>query len=194
MNYSILKVGVLRKKLRDLGIPDWGPRDLLQRRHTEWMNLWNANCDSENPKPRRELLQELDTWERSQGGHSSSGPTGTVMRKDFDTAAWSTNHDDDFKRLIANAQKTKDTVVRSTIPRVAKQDDTIPDEPERIRGPDQPADIPGVIGDMYQMEDPANASGLNCLEDVTQASREIADSRAVNASSDNLSPPCPAAR
>ncbi|KAE8134412.1 hypothetical protein BDV38DRAFT_162864 [Aspergillus pseudotamarii] len=121
INYSLLKDNVLRKKLKDLGIPNWGPRPLLQRRHTEWMNLWNANCDSKAPKSKRELLQELDVWERTQGGsaHPSAETAGSVMRKDFDATAWSTNHESDFKRLIANARKRSDALVRTTIPSAA---------------------------------------------------------------------------
>ena len=110
----------MRKKLRDLGIPDWGQKQLLQRRHTEWMNLWNANCDSKQPKSKRILLQELDIWERTQGGHAAAPSRFTtsnnVMRKDFDTNEWSSNHDDDFKRLIANARKKSQAQVRSIIP------------------------------------------------------------------------------
>jgi E3 ubiquitin-protein ligase RAD18 len=73
------------------------------------MNLWNANCDSKIPKSKRDLLQELDIWERTQGGHAA-GPSpfassNNVMRKDFDAKEYSSSHDDDFKRLIANARK-----------------------------------------------------------------------------------------
>ncbi|EAW19240.1 E3 ubiquitin-protein ligase RAD18 [Aspergillus fischeri NRRL 181] len=127
INYSLLKDNVLRKKLKDLGIPNWGPRPLLQRRHTEWMNLWNANCDSKAPKSKRELLHELAVWERTQGGHAapSSESSNTVMRKDFDAAAWSNNHGDEFKRLIANARKRKDAVIRTTIPQAAPAQDGI---------------------------------------------------------------------
>ncbi|KAL3444942.1 hypothetical protein BJX65DRAFT_164191 [Aspergillus insuetus] len=118
INYSLLKETVLRKKLKDLGIPNWGPRALMQRRHTEWMNLWNANCDSKAPKPKSQLLRELEVWERTQGGSSSTptDTTSTVMRKDFDSAGWSASYDTDFKQLIANARKKSDAVVRSTIP------------------------------------------------------------------------------
>lgn len=119
INYSLLKDGPLRKKFRELGIPDFGNRTLLQRRHTEWVNLWNANCDAKHPKSKRELLNELDIWERTQGGSAAQlgfVSNATVMRKDFNAAKWSENHDSDFKRLIANARKRTDAQVRSTIP------------------------------------------------------------------------------
>ncbi|PLB51211.1 putative Postreplication repair E3 ubiquitin-protein ligase rad18 [Aspergillus steynii IBT 23096] len=129
INYSILKENVLRKKLKDLGIPNWGPRPLIQRRHTEWMNLWNANCDSKTPKSKRELLNELDVWERTQGGNAAAPmeTANSVMRKDFDSAAWSTDHDSDFKRLIANARKRSDALVRTTIPQASSAEQTPPD-------------------------------------------------------------------
>ncbi|KAI9375649.1 hypothetical protein BJX61DRAFT_539661 [Aspergillus egyptiacus] len=133
INYSLLKDTVLRKKLKDLGIPNWGPRALLQRRHTEWMNLWNANCDSKTPKRKAELLRELDTWERTQGGSATSTPdaANSVMRKDFDVASWSASHDNDFKSLIASARKRSDAVIRSTIPGAppAEPDEVVVQQP-----------------------------------------------------------------
>lgn len=119
VNYSLLKDNQLRKKFRDLGIPEWGTRPLLIRRHTEWMNLWNANCDSRNPKTKRDLLRELDNWERTQGGRAtvpSSTETNSIMRKDFNAGEWSASHSTDFKRLIANARKRSDVKVQSTAP------------------------------------------------------------------------------
>lgn len=136
LNYSILKEGVLRKKLRDMGIPDWGPKPLLQKRHTEWMNLWNSNCDSKVPKSKRELLRELDIWERTQGGQapaSTAGAANPIMRKDFDVAAWSANHDDDFKRLIANARKRSDAIVRTTIPQPSAEQQRDSSNPVPVR-------------------------------------------------------------
>ena len=105
-----MKDTALKKKLVDLGIPAWGTRALLIRRHSEWVNLVNANCDAARPRTKRELLQDLDVWERSQGGlagngNGSSDGVGTVMKKDFDGAAWASNHDTDFQRLIAQARR-----------------------------------------------------------------------------------------
>ncbi|RAH49911.1 E3 ubiquitin-protein ligase RAD18 [Aspergillus brunneoviolaceus CBS 621.78] len=118
INYSLYKESMLRKKLKDLGIPNTGPRPLLQRRHTEWVNLWNANCDSKSPKPHGILLRELDIWERTQGNQSSSSSEapGSIMRKDFDKAAWSSSHEDDFKKLIANARQKSRAAARTTTP------------------------------------------------------------------------------
>ncbi|KAL5045489.1 Postreplication repair E3 ubiquitin-protein ligase rad18 [Aspergillus fruticulosus] len=146
INYSLLKDTVLRKKLKDLGIPNWGPRALLQRRHTEWMNLWNANCDSKTPKPKRELLRELDVWERTQGGNSvtSTDPTNAVMNKDFNTGEWSANYDTDFKALIANARKKNDAVVRSTIPTASQ---ATSDRPQSAQLVNQPTKAPISLQD-----------------------------------------------
>ena len=112
ISYGLMKDNALRKKLAELGIPNGGPRPLLIKRHTEWVNLVNSNCDSSRPRTKRELLSELDTWERSQGRNIINGlggsETSSVMRKDFDSAAWASNHTNDFQLLIAKArQKAK---------------------------------------------------------------------------------------
>ncbi|RAL14848.1 E3 ubiquitin-protein ligase RAD18 [Aspergillus homomorphus CBS 101889] len=127
MNYSLYKESMLRKKLKDLGIPNTGPRPLLQKRHTEWVNLWNANCDSKSPKPHGVLLRELDVWERTQGNQSSSATEapGSIMRKDFDKAAWSTSHEDDFKRLIADARKKSGAAVHTAKPQESPVSSTL---------------------------------------------------------------------
>lgn len=149
INYSILKENVLRKKLRDLGIPNWGPRPLLQRRHTEWMNIWNANCDSKFPKSQRELLRELDAWERTQGGNanpSSIDSANAVMGKGFNATAWSSSHDDDFKRLIADARKKSDAVHRPAPKEAVVSNESemssFPEQEERPTAPVLEAPVP----------------------------------------------------
>ena len=122
ISYSILTDNALRKKLSALGIPNWGPKQLLIRRHTEWLNLWNSNCDSSRPRSKRELISDLDIWERTQGGHApnntgnnQNGPN-SVMNKDFDGAAWAASHSNDFNDLIARArQKAKASNFKSTV-------------------------------------------------------------------------------
>lgn len=109
LNYSLFKENALRKKLVDMGIPSGGSKALLIRRHTEWVNLVNANCDSSRPRTKRELLRDLAEWDRSQGSVLPSrlglaANTITLMSKDFDGVAWGTAHNKDFQKLIQEAR------------------------------------------------------------------------------------------
>lgn len=119
LNYSLLKDTALRKKLSELGIPNGGPKDLLIRRHTEWVNLVNANCDSSKPKTKRELIQELEAWDRTQGRQivsncNGAGSASSVMNKNFDGAAWASNHGNNFQVLIAQARRKVNPKVESS--------------------------------------------------------------------------------
>lgn len=107
LNYSLLKDTALKKKLADLRIPNWGPRGLLIRRHGEWTALWNANCDARLPRGRKELLADLDRWERSQGGLAPAGGGfvgAGVMAKGFDGVEWGRRNGDEFRELVARAR------------------------------------------------------------------------------------------
>lgn len=64
-----------------------------------------------------------------------NGTTASVMRKDFDTTAWSISHCDDFKKLIESARKKVGTS-KECIP---SQTD-LEDEGERS-GPDMLNDL-----------------------------------------------------
>jgi E3 ubiquitin-protein ligase RAD18 len=102
----------LRKKMSDLGISSQGPRTLLERRHKEWMTIWNSNCDAAQPRKHRELLQDLETWEKTQGGRApttgrSAQNAAIIKDKDFDGAAWAAKHDASFQDLINQARKTR---------------------------------------------------------------------------------------
>ncbi|PHH83568.1 hypothetical protein CDD82_7129 [Ophiocordyceps australis] len=112
LNYSMLKEQALRKKLAELGISSQGPRFLLEKRHREWMTLWNSNCDAARPKRRLELLRDLDVWERTQGGKAPTTgkdvqTAAAIKDKSFDGAAWAAKHDSSFKHLIISARRAK---------------------------------------------------------------------------------------
>ena len=114
LNYSLLRDTAMRKKMDELGLPNFGNKQLMVRRHTEWVNLWNANCDSSNSRSKRELLQDLETWERTQGGRAPTTNQGYgIMRKDFDGNSWANKNKDDFSRLIADARRKKTTTAPS---------------------------------------------------------------------------------
>lgn len=108
LSYTLLNDLQLRRRLRELGIPCDGNKQIMSRRHTEWRNLVNANCDSSNCKSKTELLKELNQWERIQNytNHPQIGKTtkNLVMEKDFDRDNWSSSHGVDFQNLIAAAK------------------------------------------------------------------------------------------
>jgi E3 ubiquitin-protein ligase RAD18 len=108
----MLKETALRKKLSELGISSTGPRALLEKRHKEWVTLWNANCDAAKPKRRQQLLHDLEVWERTQSGRAvMGGRIGSsavmVKDKDFDGRAWASTHDESFRELIENARRSR---------------------------------------------------------------------------------------
>jgi E3 ubiquitin-protein ligase RAD18 len=108
----MLKENALRKKLSDLGISASGPRLLLEKRHKEWITIWNANCDAAKPKKRHQLLHDLEVWERTQGGRAPAaarlgGNAVMVKDKEFDGKAWASTHDESFKDLIERARRSR---------------------------------------------------------------------------------------
>lgn len=68
------------------------------------MNLVNANCDATCPKSKRELLKDLDVWEKSQGGKARPRED-EIMKKNFDGPGWVGRNRKQFDELIANARK-----------------------------------------------------------------------------------------
>ncbi|BFZ59793.1 E3 ubiquitin-protein ligase rad18 [Saitoella coloradoensis] len=112
LNYALHTESKLRHHLSTLSLPTQGPKPLLQRRHAEWVSLWNANLDALHPKPKRELLRELGEWERTVAGASAagegiagSGRGGGKGRREVDLEGWGRRHEDEFRDLIVKARE-----------------------------------------------------------------------------------------
>jgi E3 ubiquitin-protein ligase RAD18 len=94
------------------------------------------------------------------------------MRKDFDAAAWSTNHESDFKQLIANARKRSDALIRTTIPGAApyESQQTPPIEQSaevlvqtNAQKPEALVDLTGTDFKPREEQSPGNSQGVNTL-------------------------------
>ncbi|EXJ56134.1 hypothetical protein A1O7_09065 [Cladophialophora yegresii CBS 114405] len=106
INYSLFSDAKLRQKLKELGIPNHGSKDLMRRRHTEWVNLWNANCDSTTPDSKRHLLRELKVWEDTLGRQLERPTTNAgFMAKDFDRGTHVRAQKGNFDDLIRQAKE-----------------------------------------------------------------------------------------
>jgi E3 ubiquitin-protein ligase RAD18 len=106
----MLKETALRKKLQEIGIPTWGTKDLMKRRHIEWLNIYNSNCDADESvrKSKRQLLRELDEWEQTLGGKAGTKES-KIMKKDFDGNGYAKSHKTEFDDLIARARQKRAT-------------------------------------------------------------------------------------
>lgn len=138
INYSLLNDNAMRKKLRDLGIPGHGSKDLMRRRHTEWVNLWNANCDSTNPLSKRQLLQDLRVWEDTLGRQIEKAPPSGFMSKDFDRDRHVKIQKDNFDELIRQARAK-----RTTAPTTSSGDDNERDEKRDMNGQEHHQPVQG---------------------------------------------------
>ena len=116
INYGGMNEANLRRRLKDLGIPNHGNKELMRKRHSEWMNLWNANCDSLRPVPKAKLLRDLDVWERNfsrderQRQQSAAGGSvngNGVMDKDFDREGHMQKEKDGFEALVRKARESR---------------------------------------------------------------------------------------
>ena len=99
LNYSLLNEKQLRQRLQDLNIPTYGNKLLLQKRYSEWLAIYNANIDTSHPRSRRDLLRDLETWERAQGNLNK--------KREFDADQWKEQHKSEFASLISQARKQK---------------------------------------------------------------------------------------
>ncbi|KAK4159790.1 hypothetical protein QBC43DRAFT_381676 [Cladorrhinum sp. PSN259] len=134
--YSMLKDTALRKKLSELGISTSGPRPILEKRHQEWVTLWNANCDSHQPKTRQELLHDLNVWEKTIGVRAPTSSKAVVVGqqikdKDFDGKGWAVKHGTEFKDLIASARRSK------MLAQKKNEEGAMEEEEEKQRGEEQ---------------------------------------------------------
>ncbi|KAI1304278.1 E3 ubiquitin-protein ligase rad18 [Mortierella claussenii] len=65
LTYSVLNDKQLRKKLQELGIPSHGDKELMRKRHAEYVTIYNANCDATRPQSPAQLMKALEVWERA---------------------------------------------------------------------------------------------------------------------------------
>ncbi|KAG0006441.1 E3 ubiquitin-protein ligase rad18, partial [Modicella reniformis] len=65
LQYSILGEKQLRKKLQELGLPSHGDKQLMMKRHAEYLTIFNANCDATRPQTTAQLKKAMEVWERT---------------------------------------------------------------------------------------------------------------------------------
>ncbi|NXI42709.1 RAD18 ligase, partial [Galbula dea] len=82
--YNLLSDRELRKKLKEHGLCTRGSRQQLVKRHQEFVHMYNAQCDSLNPKSVAEIVKELEKNEkvRLQLEFNKPGENSLTFTKD----------------------------------------------------------------------------------------------------------------
>ncbi|KAI8325840.1 hypothetical protein GQ54DRAFT_295193 [Martensiomyces pterosporus] len=104
--YSLISESKLRRTLKELGIPSNGDKHQMQARHSEWVNMYLANADSESPISHRVLLKRLKAW-----GDNLARPVDTAKppppASRRDVADHTAKYADSFAALVAQAKETR---------------------------------------------------------------------------------------
>ncbi|XP_032927368.1 E3 ubiquitin-protein ligase RAD18 isoform X3 [Catharus ustulatus] len=112
--YNLLSDRDLRKKLKEHGLSTSGTRQQLIKRHQEFVHMYNAQCDSLNPKSVAEVVKELEKNEKirvqlecNKAGENSLTFTKDQTEEEIDEihAEYRNKHRSEFKFLVDQVNK-----------------------------------------------------------------------------------------
>ncbi|XP_062441634.1 E3 ubiquitin-protein ligase RAD18 isoform X2 [Rhea pennata] len=107
--YNLLSDRDLKKKLKEQGLSTHGTRQQLVKRHQEFVHMYNAQCDSLNPKSVAEIVKELEKNEKirvqlefNKPGENSLTFTKDQTEKEIDEvhADYRKKHRSEFQFLV----------------------------------------------------------------------------------------------
>ncbi|EPY49406.1 Rad18 Rhp18 [Schizosaccharomyces cryophilus OY26] len=104
LTYALLSESKIRSKLAEMGLPTDGNKQVLQRRHAQWVTMYNSNLDQKYPISKKALLAQLRKWEKTQSN------TNPVSKEKLGGTDWGSTYADDFADLV---KKAKNTVKKS---------------------------------------------------------------------------------
>ncbi|OWK51791.1 E3 ubiquitin-protein ligase RAD18 [Lonchura striata] len=112
--YNLLSDRDLRKKLKEHGLSASGTRQQLIKRHQEFVHMYNAQCDSLNPKSVAEIVKELEKNEKirvqlecNKPGENSLTFTKDQTEEEIDEihTDYRNKHRSEFKFLVDQVNK-----------------------------------------------------------------------------------------
>ncbi|KAI3370121.1 hypothetical protein L3Q82_024912 [Scortum barcoo] len=114
--YNLLSLQELKRRLKECHLSVQGSRDQLVKRHREFVQIYNAQCDSLNPKSAEDIARELEANEKIR--NQLQGRAKPVMvfskkqsEKEIDEmhSNYRKQHSSDFSRLIAQVRGRLET-------------------------------------------------------------------------------------
>ncbi|XP_042360222.1 E3 ubiquitin-protein ligase RAD18 [Plectropomus leopardus] len=120
--YNLLSMQELKRRLKECHLSMQGSRDQLIKRHQEFVHVYNAQCDSLNPKSAEDIAKELEANEKIR--NQLQGKSKPVMvfaknqsEKEIDEmhSNYRKQHSSDFSRLIAQVRGRLETTSQPCI-------------------------------------------------------------------------------
>ncbi|XP_072308326.1 E3 ubiquitin-protein ligase RAD18 [Eucyclogobius newberryi] len=115
--YNLLSLQELKRRLKDCHLSMQGPREQLIKRHQEFVHIYNAQCDSLDPKSAEVIAKEVEANEKMRAKLKEKAKPVMVFSKDLSEKniddmhlKYRKQHSGDFTRLIAQVQGRRQTM------------------------------------------------------------------------------------
>ncbi|XP_014802100.1 PREDICTED: E3 ubiquitin-protein ligase RAD18 isoform X2 [Calidris pugnax] len=151
--YNLLSDRDLRKKLKEHGLSTQGTRQQLVKRHQEFVHVYNAQCDSLNPKSVAEVVKELEKNEKirvqlemNKTGENSLTFTKDQTEEEIDEihADYRNKHRNEFQFLVDQVNnRWKKSGKRKTDIVQTKEEDSVK---ESLAAPEHMEEHPTALG------------------------------------------------
>ncbi|XP_049894966.1 E3 ubiquitin-protein ligase RAD18 isoform X2 [Epinephelus moara] len=181
--YTLLSMQELKRRLKECHLSMQGPRDQLIKRHQEFVQIYNAQCDSLNPKSAEDIAKEVEANEKMRNRLQGKAKPVMVFAKNQSEkeieemhSNYRKQHSSDFSRLIAQVRGRMDTTRQARI----KQEVTV--EGEDAQKPHSADQVPESkscsvikVEDTESDEDPS-ARGIELSSSPTLSDVSISSS------------------
>lgn len=109
--YNLLSLQELKRRLKDCQLSVQGTRDQLIKRHQEFIHMYNAQCDSLDPKSAEDIAKEVEANEKMRRKLQEKAKPVMVFSKNLSEneienmhSNYRKQHSGDFTRLIAQVR------------------------------------------------------------------------------------------
>ncbi|XP_030063134.1 E3 ubiquitin-protein ligase RAD18 isoform X2 [Microcaecilia unicolor] len=140
--YNLLSDRDLRKKLKDLGLSAQGSKQQLIRRHQEFVHMYNAQCDSLNPRSATQIVKEIECSEKTRALLESK-PTQHAMtftkdqtEKEIDEihSEYRRKHQSEFQLLVDQVKNKWKKTGQKRRQELKEEEQIDPEDGTRRRG------------------------------------------------------------
>lgn len=122
--YNLLSDRDLKKKLKECGLSTQGSKAQLVKRHQEFIQMYNSQCDSLNPRSAKDIIKEIEKNEKTRVqleakfGENAMKFTKDQTEEQIDAVhkEYCAKHKQEFQQLITEVTsrwKSKETKLKS---------------------------------------------------------------------------------